>query len=84
MSRKDLLYLTGMVVIAALLLANLFRPGQPQAFTLPESSGPDVAISASGDSAWAIVGNKVYFLSLKSRSQLPERIIYVINSEELK
>jgi hypothetical protein len=84
MNRKDMFYTAGLVVVAALLLANLFRPGQPEAFTLPEPPRPEVAISAAGDSAWAIIDNKVYFVSLKTRSELPDRIINVINSKELK
>lgn len=83
MKRKDLLYLVSFVVLAALLLANLLRPGQPQAFTLPEGAGPGVAISAAGDSAWAIVGNKVYFLTLRPRGEVPNRIINLIDDEEL-
>ena len=69
MTRKDVFYIVGMVVLAALLLANLLKPGQPQAFDLPDSKGPDVAISSAGDSAWAIVGNKVYFVSLSAPNQ---------------
>jgi hypothetical protein len=84
MNRKDVLYIAGLVLVAALLLANLLRPGQPQAFSLPESPGPEVAISSAGDSAWAIVGNKVYFVSLKTRSELPDRIINVIDDQVLK
>lgn len=84
MSRRDIIYTVGLVLVAALLLANLFRPGQPQAYDLPEAPGPDVAISAAGDSAWAIVGNKVYFVSLKTRGELPDRIINVIDGKELK
>lgn len=83
MTRKDLLYLTGMVVIAALLLANLLRPGQPQAFDMP-SGAPGVAISSSGDSAWAMVGSTVYFVSLKTRSELDDRIIRVIKAKDLE
>jgi hypothetical protein len=84
MGRKDVFYIAGLVIVAVLLLANLFRPGQPEAFTLPDVPGPEVAISAAGDSAWAIVGNRVYFVSLKTRSELPNRTINVINSKDLK
>lgn len=86
MSRKDLFYTVGLIVVAALLLANLLRPVQPQAFTLPEPPGPDVAISAAGDSAWAIVGDTVYFVTLKNRSELPAsaRNISLISSRQLR
>ena len=84
MTRKDVFYIVGMVVLAALLLANLLKPGQPQAFDLPDSGGPDVAISSAGDSAWAIVGNRVYFVSLKTRSELDDRIIRIIKTKDLK
>ncbi|MBE0616507.1 MAG: hypothetical protein IH608_01085 [Proteobacteria bacterium] len=84
MNRKDLVYLAGFVVLATLLLGNLFKPDAPQAFTLPEAVGPAVAISSSGDSAWAIVGNRVYFVSLKNRGEIPNKTITVIDDEELR
>ena len=84
MSRKEWFFAAGMAVLALLLLANLLRPGTPVAYTLPGPAGPPVAISATGDSAWAIVGNRVYFLSLRSRSELKNRIIYLIDDQELK
>jgi len=83
MSRRDAFYLLGFVVLAGLLLANLLKPGVPQAFSLPEGGGPNVAISASGDSAWAIVGNRVYFVTLKPRGEVPNRTISVIDNEDL-
>jgi hypothetical protein len=83
MSRRELLYLVGFVVLAGLLLANLMKPGVPAAFDLPEGGGPNVAISAAGDSAWAIVGNKVYFVTLKTRGETPNRTITVIDDENL-
>jgi len=49
MSRKDLFYTLGLLVVAALLLANLLRPATLGAYNLPEGSAP-VAIAASGDS----------------------------------
>ncbi len=82
MTRRDLVYLVGMVLVAALLLANLIRPTQPEAYALPET-GPAVAISAAGDSAWAIVGNRVYFVSLKTRSELQDTTIRVIQAKDL-
>jgi len=84
MSRKEFLFGVGMGAVGALLLANLLRPEAPIAYTLPEPAGPPVSISAAGDSAWAIVGNRVYYLSLKSRGELKNRIIYLIDDEELK
>jgi len=84
MNRKDLFYLAGLVVVSVLLLANLLRPTSPAAFDLPASVGAPVAISAAGDSAWAMIGNKVYFLTLKNRSELPNRMINQIDAQELK
>lgn len=84
MNRKDLFYAVGFFLLACLLLANLFRPEPLNAFNLPENPGQPVSISANGDSAWALVGNKVYFLSLKTRSELSNRIISMIDDEELK
>ena len=83
MARKELLYLVGFLVLAGLLLANLFKPEAPRAFDLPETAGPCVAISAAGDSAWAIVGNKVYFVTLKTRGEIPNRTISVIDDQDL-
>ncbi|GAB4249892.1 MULTISPECIES: hypothetical protein [Deferrisoma] len=84
MSRKEFLFGVGLGAVGALLLANLVRPEAPVAYTLPEPAGPAVSISASGDAAWALVGNRVYYLSLKSRSEVKDRIIYLIDDEELK
>lgn len=85
MNRKDFLYATGFVLISVLLAANLFRPEPLGAFNLPANAGgQQTAISASGDSAWVIIGNKVYFLSLKNRSELSDRVIYMIDDQELK
>ncbi len=83
MTRKEIAFTLGMVVLAALLLANLLRPGTPSAYTLPEPHTP-VAISAAGDSAWAIIGNKVYFLSLRTAAELPNRTVYQIDSKEIR
>ncbi|MHB8765446.1 MAG: hypothetical protein ACYDA8_14090 [Deferrisomatales bacterium] len=84
MCRRDLVYLAGLTVVAALLLANLLRPGVPEAFTLPDSPAPPVAIAAAGDSAWAIVGQKVYYVTLKTRGEVQNRTITVIDDEELR
>jgi hypothetical protein len=84
MKRHELVYLGGIVALGALLLANLLKPGTPQAFSLPEPQGPPVAISAAGESAWAIVGNRIYYVSLKSRGELTNRTITVIDDEDLK
>ena len=87
MTRKDFAYCTALAVIGALLFANLLRPAQPQAFTLPAAPaapGPSVAISADKDSAWVVVGNKVYYVSLKSRAEVTSRTITVIDDEELR
>lgn len=84
MTRREWIYLGGFLALGALLLANLLRPESPQAFTLPEPAGPPVAIAAAGDSAWAIVGNRVYYVSLKSRGELANRTITVIDDEDLK
>lgn len=87
MTRKDFAYGAALVVIGALLFANLLRPVEPQAFTLPAAPaapGPGVAISADQDSAWVVVGNKVYYLSLKSRAEVTSRTISVIDDEELR
>jgi len=84
MLRRDVIYISVLVVVAALLLANLLRPAQPQAFNLPEPAGRNVSISAAGDSAWVIVGNRVYFLSLKTRGELSDRVIRVIDDQQLE
>ena len=87
MTRKDLVYFAGLVVVGALLFANLLKPSQPQAFTLPDppaNPGPSVAISAYQDSAWVVVGNKVYYVSLKSRGEVENRTINVIDDEQLR
>jgi hypothetical protein len=87
MTRKELTLSAALVVIGALLFANLLRPSAPRAFTLPEapgSSGPNVAISADEDSAWVVVGNKVYYVSLRSRGEVENRTITVIDDELLR
>ncbi len=84
MSRREVIYIAGLIIVAALLLANLLRPSQPQAFNLPEGGTPQVSISAAGDSAWAFIGNRVYFVSLKTRGELRERIINVIDNQKLE
>lgn len=87
MNRKDLLYLAGVVIVGALLLANLLKPTAPHAYDLAQGqAGVPVQISAAGDSAWAIIGNKVYYLSLRSRSELSagQRSIKVIDSSSLE
>ena len=87
MTRKDLAYFAALVVVGALLFANLLKPSQPQAYILPEpppGPGPDVAISADKDSAWVVVGNVVYYISLKSRSEVENRTINVIDAEQLR
>jgi hypothetical protein len=84
MNRKDLFYTLSLVVIAALLLANLLRPTAPAAFDLPATAGQPVAISAAGDSAWALVGNRVFFVSLRPRGDISNRIINQIDAQELK
>ena len=87
MDRKDMLYLMGLVVVAGLLLANLFRPAVPYAYDLgPGETAAPVAISAAGDSAWAIIGTKVYYVTLRQRSELPagRRSITTITSKSLE
>ncbi len=87
MTRKDLAYFAALVVVGSLLFANLLKPSQPLAFTLPEApagAGPSVAISADQDSAWVVVGNKVYYVSLKSRAAVENRTITVIDDELLR
>jgi hypothetical protein len=87
MTRKDLVFFSALIVVGALLFANLFRPSPIQAYTLPdapENAGPNVAISADKDSAWVVVGNKVYYVSLKSRSAVENRTITVIDDEVLR
>ncbi|MBI5014056.1 MAG: hypothetical protein HZB55_01000 [Deltaproteobacteria bacterium] len=84
MSRKDLVYIVGLVVIAALLLANLFRPTAPAAYELPPGPAGSAAISAAGDAAWVLLGNRVYYLSLRSRADVTNRTITQIDVQELK
>ncbi|MDF1552306.1 MAG: hypothetical protein P1P84_04545 [Deferrisomatales bacterium] len=87
MTRKDLAYFAALVVVGALLFANLLKPSQPLAFTLPEApvgAGPGVAISGDQDSAWVVVGNTVYYVSLKSRGEVEKRTINVIDDEVLR
>ena len=85
MDRKDIFYIVGMVVVAVLLIANLFKPTAPHAAESQKDSAP-VAISAAGDSAWAIVGNKVYYMTLRNRSDMPsgQRSINVIDGRPVE
>ena len=87
MDRKDTLYLLGLVVVAGLLLANLLRPTAPYAYDLTPGQVPaPVSISAAGDSAWAIIGTNVYYVTLRQRSELPagRRSITTITSKSLE
>ncbi len=84
MTRGQSLTFAGFVTLAALLLANLLSPSRPHAFGLPEAGGPAVAVSAAGDSAWVVVGTKVYYVTLKTRGEITNRTITVIDDEELK
>lgn len=84
MTRRESFTFAGFVVLAALLVANLLSPGKPHAFGLPEAGGPAVAVSAAGDSAWVVVGTKVYYVTLKARGEISSRTITVIDDEELK
>lgn len=87
MTRKDYFYFGALVVVGALLFANLIRPVQPQAYVLPDppkDPGPSVAVSGNAESAWVVVGTKVYFLSRRSRSDIDERTIFVIDDEDLR
>lgn len=89
MTRKDAVLFAGLFTVIALLLANLLRPTPLQAFE-PTQSGAEgstpIAISGNGESAWALVGNKVYFISMRNRSELPagQRNINVIDSKNLE
>lgn len=89
MTRKDKVFLFGMMVVAALLVANLLKPTAPNAAeTAGEAAYYPVPthISAAGDSAWAMVGNKVYYLSIRPRSDFPVtmRTINTIDSKVLE
>lgn len=87
MTRKDLFYFGGLIIIGALLFANLLRPTQPQAYTLPDpppGPGPAVAVAGNSESAWVVIGNKVFFVSRRSRADIDQRVIYVIDEEELR
>lgn len=87
MGRREVVFVLGVVVVSALLIANLLKPDTPHAYEMTaKEAGQPLAISASGDSAWAIVGNKVYYLSLRSRSEFPagQRTINVIDSKAME
>jgi hypothetical protein len=88
MNRKDTLFFVIMLTVALLLAANLFRPTAPHAYETDEASEV-VAVSiasSSEESAWVVMGNKVYYVSLKQRSQIPsgQRTINVIDSQNLE
>ncbi len=74
----------GLLLFAGLALGGLLGPAAPRAYELPRPPAPPVAISAAGDSAWAIVGNRVYYVTLRNRSEVTGRTIFVIGSKELK
>lgn len=84
MGKKDMVYLAGTALIAVLLAANLLKPTAPLA-AAPDERVP-VAISAAGDSAWAVVGNRVYYVSLRARNDFPSdnRTIKVIDAKNLE
>jgi hypothetical protein len=87
MDRKDTLFFVIMLTVALLLAANLFRPSAPHAYETGElGEAVPVSIAASAeDSAWVVMGNRVYYVSLKQRSQIPsgQRTINVIDSQDL-
>ena len=83
MTRRDLALSVAAAVLAALLLANLLRPVAPQAYDLPPQ-GPPVALSSSGDAAWALIGNRIYYVSLRQRGEVTSRTITQIDALELK
>ena len=85
--RRDLCYFLGMLLVSALLVANLFKPTAPYAYDV--SGGPEsvaVDIAATQDSAWVVAGNRVYYISLKERSQIPvkQRTINIIDATTLE
>lgn len=84
MTRTDIAYTAALLVVGGLLLANLLRPTSPAAFDLPAGPGTPVSISAAGDSAWAIAGNKVYYLTLRPRGEIANRSISQIAVQDLK
>lgn len=85
MERRDVLYIAGMALVSGLLIANLLKPGTPYAADSSRDAQP-VAISAAGESAWAIVGNKVYYMTMRNRSDLPsgQRSINVIDGRPVE
>ena len=83
MTRRELVLTSALVVLAALLLANLLRPVAPQAYDLVPQA-PPVAISSSGDAAWALIGNRIYYVSLRQRGEVTNRTITQIDALELK
>ena len=87
MNRKDTFFFVIMLTVALLLAANLFKPTAPHAYETGEGAEPiPVSIAATEDSAWVVVGNTVYYVSLKQRSQIPsgQRTINVIDSRTLQ
>lgn len=84
MTRRDLLLTAGLLTVGALLLANLLRPVGIAAYDLPAPAGAPVAISSAGDSAWALVGNKVFYLSLRPRGDITNRTINLVDAQELR
>lgn len=84
MTRRDLLLTAGLLTVGALLLANLLRPVGLAAYELPVPTGAPVSISSAGDSAWALVGNKVFYLTLRPRGDVTNRTINLIDSQDLK
>lgn len=87
MGRKEMVFVLGVLVVSALLIANLLKPTAPHAYEMTaKEAGQPLAISAAGDSAWAIVGNKVYYLSIRSRSEFPagQRTINVIDAKAIE
>lgn len=84
MTRANLWFTAALLLVGGLLLVDLLRPASPVAFDLPAGAGTPVAISASGDSAWAIVGNRVYYLTLRPRGEVPNRSISQIDAQELR
>ena len=83
MNRRDVFFAVGMVLIGVLLVASLLRPSSPAAFELP-ATGIPASISAAGDSAWVLMGNKVYYLTLRPRGEVSNRIISQIDVQELR
>ena len=86
MNKRDVALFTGMLAIGALLLANLLKPEPLQAREGGAAPELPVHISAAGDSAWAIVGNRVYYVSMRPKTDFPAnmRSINVIDSKNLE